>query len=141
MKNLFLKIQRVLQIIYKTPRLLLIFLIALTLVTAVLFQQSLEIAVLRLLFVYFSFKVTFYLMENNPIYKKGISVESTELEKGYSSRTILSEQNFLSKWIDSWWRETNVSLDECKLFIFGSETDLLKSALFVFLQMQQIFLV
>jgi len=40
-------------------------------------------------------------MENNPIYKKGISVESTELEKGYSSRTILSEQNFLSKWIDS----------------------------------------
>ena len=101
MSNLFLKIQRVLQIIYKTPRLLLIFLISFTLVTAVLFQQSLEIAVLRLLFVYFLFKVTFYLMENNPIYKKGISIESTELEKGYSSRTILSEQNFLSKWIDS----------------------------------------
>ena len=101
MKSILTKIKRLFQIIYKTPRLLLIFLISFTLVTSVLFQQSLEIAVLRLLFVYFSFKVTFYLMENNPIYKKGISVESTELEKGYSSHTILSEQNFLSKWIDS----------------------------------------
>ena len=70
MNKLFLKIQRVLQIIYKTPRLLLIFLIALTLVTSVLFQQSLEIAVLRLLFVYFSFKVSFTLWRIIPFIKK-----------------------------------------------------------------------
>jgi len=101
MNKFWTQVRGVYKTVYKTPRLLLTFLILFTLITSFLFQQSLEMAVLRLLFVYFSFQVTAYIMDNNPIYKKEFSAEKIELEKEYFSRATVAEQNFLSKWIDS----------------------------------------
>jgi len=98
MKKYITDLKYFLQLTFKNPKILLILTISSSIFGSLLLQQSLESAIIRLILVLCVFKVTRYLMETSPTYssKSEIVVRS----EGFS-RTIVEEQNYISKWVDS----------------------------------------
>lgn len=101
MVNLLEKTKIFFGVVFKTPKFLLAFSFGYSLFISVLFQHSLEVGIVRLILVFFLFKVTNYLIKNNPIYKKEIGIQKDYSTRTIVERTIVEKQNFLSKWIDS----------------------------------------
>jgi hypothetical protein len=83
---------------FQNPKFLLVFTISSSIFGSLVLQHSLEVAIIRLILIFCLYKVTSYLMETSPTYssKSEIVVKS----EGFS-RTIVEEQNYISKWVDS----------------------------------------
>jgi hypothetical protein len=98
MKKYITDLKYFLEQTFQNPKILLIFTVSSSIIGSLILQHSLESAIIRLILVLCVFKVTRYLMDTSPPYssKSEIVVKS----EGFS-RTIVEEQNYISKWVDS----------------------------------------